>query len=107
MFSELKSLLANYEKKFGKDDVQLEDAKIYIGSLLNTLAFNAKKLEHLISEPAPVATPEVPEAPVELPTEVPQAPVEGQEGMLTPPSEAVSDEAKQGMTNPLAGLDEI
>lgn len=94
VFSELKSIIANYEKKFSREDVALEDAKIYLGSLLNTLAFNAKKLEQLIS------AEELPEAEPEEPKQVSQS-------VYTEPEAAVTPETTAPVTNPLDSLGEL
>ena len=94
VFSELKSIIANYEKKFSREDVALEDAKIYLGSLLNTLAFNAKKLEQLISAE-------------ELPEAEPEEPKQGSQSLYTEPEAAVTPETTAPVTNPLDSLGEL
>lgn len=71
--SELKSVIANYEKKFEDENVDIESAKIQVAGLLNTLIYHAEKLQAFLGlsdaggapatpPPAPVAPPPAPDA---------------------------------------------
>ena len=105
--AELKGTISTYEKKFESEDFTMEDAKIYISSFLESLAFHAQKLEHLLGggeeetpeempmeEPMPEEPTPEPEAapetagleptPEPLPEEGGEAPGAGGEGEYNP-----------------------
>lgn len=47
--SELKSIINNYEKRFGGDDIGVEDARVYISSFLNAMAYHSEKLQTFLN----------------------------------------------------------
>lgn len=59
--SELKSIINNYEKRFGGDDIGVEDARVYISSFLNAMAYHSEKLQTFLNIDA--KEPESPENP--------------------------------------------
>lgn len=106
--SELKSLIATYEKKFEGEDFTVDDAKIYINNFLESLAFQADKIAALVGE-APAGESEgiempqeevVPPAPAAEP--MPESPTpEPLPDMGTEPMPIESGEASfGGFTNP-------
>lgn len=66
--SELKSIINNYEKRFGGDDIAVEDARVYISSFLNAMAYHSEKLQTFLNidtkEPEPAETPELVDEPL-------------------------------------------
>lgn len=106
--SELKSLIATYEKKFEGEDFTVDDAKIYINNFLESLAFQADKIAALVGE-APAGESEgiempqeevVPPAPAAEPMPEPPTP-EPLPDMGTEPMPIESGEASfGGFTNP-------
>lgn len=59
--SELKSIINNYEKRFSGEDIGVEDARVYISSFLNAMAYHSEKLQSFLNIPT-ADKPEEPEA---------------------------------------------
>ena len=76
LLSELKSVISTYEKKFEGEDLGVDDAKVYVASLLNTLIYHAQKLQEFASidsgaAPVEPTAPVVPPAPTTEPAPIP------------------------------------
>ena len=103
--AELKSVITNYEKKFGvgggnEGDLTPEDANVYISSLLSTLVYHAEKLNSFMekggvsseadmssmSEEIPAATPEAANTEAGMPPPM-DIPALENEAPLIPPTE--------------------
>ena len=70
--SELKSIINNYEKRFGGEDIGVDDARVYISSFLNAMAYHSEKLQSFLNIPTnDKPEPEMPlneEPPIEEPS---------------------------------------
>ena len=80
--SELKGVISTYEKRFENTEFSVEDAKIYLNSFLQSLAYHADNIANLIGE-------EIPEegAGMEMPPEDIMPPEPAVEEPIAPPVE--------------------
>ena len=97
--SELKGVISTYEKRFENSDLSIDDAKIYLNSFLQSLAFHADKIASIMGEEVPEETADVempqenimpPEPTMELPPvetgTLPEAPPEFSEPVESEPN---------------------